>query len=169
MDAHDHELSAIPKGARSFQGQRAGVVTRVLAAGIDVAVVAAVLVAVYLGWAGLLFMVDPRSFTFPDTKFIASLLIAAATMFVYLTIAWAVGGRTYGNLLMGLRVVGVYGGDVGWFRAVLRAAFYVGLPIGLLWVAIDPRQRSIQDRVLATAVVYDWKPRVARQSPHADA
>ena len=59
---------------------------------------------------------------------------------------------------MGLRVVGVFGGDVGWARASCAAGFYVVFPIGLLWVALDPRQRSVQDRVLATAVVYDWKP-----------
>ena len=83
-------------------------------------------------------------------------------MFVYLTAAWAVSGRTYGNLLMGLRVVGVFGGDVGWPRAALRAAAYVVFPVGLLWVAVDRRDRSLQDRLLATAVVYDWRPRARR-------
>jgi uncharacterized RDD family membrane protein YckC len=156
---HDHELSAIPKEARAFQGHRAGIVTRTVAAAIDAALVALVLVAAYFGYAGLLFLVDPRRFTFPDTQLFASLLVAALVLGLYLTVAWAVSGRTYGNLLMGLRVVGVYGGDVGWVRAVLRAAFYVLFPIGLFWVVVDPRQRSIQDRVLATAVVYDWKPR----------
>ena len=158
----DHELSAIPREAREFQGRTAGIVTRVAAAGIDAAVVAVVLLAAYAGYAGLLFLVDPRSFTFPDTRLVLSLLAGMIVMFLYLTVAWAVSGRTYGNLLMGLRVVGVFGGDVGWVRAAARAAFYVVLPIGLLWVAVDRRQRSIQDRVLATAVVYDWKPRRTR-------
>ncbi|MDF2583724.1 MAG: hypothetical protein K0R33_2367, partial [Mycobacterium sp.] len=27
-------------------------------------------------------------------------------------------------------------------------------PVGLLWVAVDPRRRSIQDIVLGTRVVY---------------
>ncbi|WP_051548829.1 RDD family protein [Nocardioides sp. URHA0032] len=158
----DHELSAIPKDARAFQGHRAGIVTRVLAAAIDSALVGLVLVAAYLGFAGLVFLLDPRGFTFPDTKLFRSLLIGALVLGLYLTVAWAAGGRTYGNLLMGLRVVGVYGGDVGWVRALLRAAFYVLFPIGLLWVVLDPRQRSIQDRVLATSVVYDWQPHKPR-------
>jgi len=34
----------------------------------------------------------------------------------------------------------------------------VAFPIGLFWVVVDPRQRSLQDRVLATSVVYDWQP-----------
>lgn len=158
---HEHELSAIPREARAFQGERAGVVTRVIAAALDTLVVVLVLLAAYVGYAGLRFLIDPRSFSFPDPKLFASLLAGAIVLGGYLTVAWALSGRTYGNLLMGLRVVGVSGGDVGWVRAALRAAFYVLFPIGLLWVAVDPRQRSIQDRVLATSVVYDWKPRKA--------
>jgi uncharacterized RDD family membrane protein YckC len=156
---HDHELSAVPREAREFQGHRAGIVTRFVAAAVDAGLVGLVLTGAYLGWAGLLFLLDPRGFTFPDFRWFASLLVGGVVLALYLTAAWAVGGRTCGNLLMGLRVVGVQGGDVGWVRAVLRAAFYVVFPIGLLWVVVDPRQRSIQDRVLATAVVYDWKPR----------
>lgn len=159
---HDHELSAIPKEARAFQGRRAGVVTRVVAAGIDAALVALVLLGTYLGYAGLLFLLDPRGFAFPDAHVFRSLLAGALVLGLYLTVAWAAGGRTYGNLLLGLRVVGLYGGDVGWFHAALRAACYVVFPIGLVWVAFDPRQRSIQDRVLATSVVYDWHPRQQR-------
>lgn len=159
---HDHELSAIPREARAFQGHRAGIVTRFVAAAADAGIVGLVLVGAYLGWAGFLFLLDPRHFTFPDFRLFASLLVGAVVLGLYLTTAWAIGGRTYGNLLMGLRVVGVLGGDVGWVRAALRAGFYVLFPIGLFWVVLDPRQRSIQDRVLATAVVYDWKPRRRR-------
>jgi len=154
----DHEF-AVPKEARAFQGQRAGIVTRFVAAAIDVGLVALVLLGLYLGYTGLLFLLDPRHFSFPDAQLFRSLLVIAILLGLYLTVAWAVSGRTYGNLLMGLRVVGVYGGDVGWVRGALRAAFYVVFPVGLFWVVVDPRQRSIQDRLLATAVVYDWKPR----------
>jgi uncharacterized RDD family membrane protein YckC len=156
---HEHELSAVPREARAFQGQRAGIVTRFVAAAVDASLVGLVLVGAYLGYAGLLFLVDPRSFTFPDFRLFTSLLLAAIVLGLYLTAAWAVSGRTYGNLLMGLRVVGVHGGGIGWVRAAMRATFYVLFPIGLLWVVLDPCQRSIQDRALATAVVYDWKPR----------
>ena len=159
MTEHDHELSAVPRDARGFQGHHAGIVTRVAAAAVDAALVAVLMVGCYLGWAGLLFLLDPRHFTFPDLRLFTSLVAMAVVRGGYLTIAWAVGGRTYGNLLMGLRVVDVLGGAVGWPRAALRAVSYVLFPIGLFWVVLDPRQRSLQDRVLATAVVYDWKPR----------
>jgi uncharacterized RDD family membrane protein YckC len=154
----EHELSAIPKEARAFQGRRAGIVTRVAAAAIDTGLVALVLLGAYLGFAGLVFLLDPRGFSFPDAQPFRSLLVGAVVLGLYLSVAWAAGGRTYGSLLMGLRVVSGSGGRVGWARATLRAAFYVLFPIGLFWVVVDPRQRSVQDRVLATAVVYDWKP-----------
>jgi uncharacterized RDD family membrane protein YckC len=158
----DHELSPVPREARAFQGHRAGIVTRFVAAGIDAAVVAVVLLGAYLGYAGVRFLLDPRHFTFPDAHLFRSLVVGAAVMALYLTVAWAMSGRTYGNVLMGLRVTGVLGGAVGWVRAALRAAFYVLFPIGLFWVVIDPRQRSVQDRVLATAVIYDWQPHQRR-------
>ena len=162
MPEREHELSTVPREARAFQGQRAGVVTRMVAASIDGGIIAFAVLCIYLGYAGLRFLLDPRHFTFPDASLFRSLVVAAGVMALYLTVAWAMGGRTYGNVLMGLRVVGVYGGDVGWVRAVLRAGFYVVFPIGLFWVVVDRRQRSIQDRVLATSVVYDWQPHKRR-------
>ncbi len=158
---HEHEF-AVPKEARAFQGQRAGIVTRVVAAAIDAALVALVLLGAYLGLTGMLFLLDPRHFSFPDAQLFRSLVVAAIVLGLYLTVAWAVSGRTYGNVLMGLRVIGVHGDDVGWVRCALRAGFYVVFPIGLFWVVLDPRQRSIQDRVVSTAVIYDWRPRRQR-------
>ena len=158
----EHELSAIPKEARAFQGNRAGIVTRTAAAVIDGTVIVMILIGTYLGYAALLFLLDPRDFSFPDPSFLRSILLGGFLMGFYTTIAWALSGRTYGNLLLGLRVVGSRGGDVGWVRAAVRSAFYVFFPIGLMWVAINRGQRSVQDLVLGTAVVYDWSPRVQR-------
>lgn len=161
----EHELSAIPREARAFQGQRAGVVTRAAAATVDGAIIALVVLGIYLGYAGVLFLLDPRSFAFPDPKFIRSLLVGGLLLGCYTTLCWAATGRTYGNLLLGLRVVSAGGGRVGWVRSALRSAFYVFVPIGLFWVVVDRRLRSVQDLVLHTAVVYDWQPRAARYRP----
>jgi uncharacterized RDD family membrane protein YckC len=155
----EHELSAIPREARPFQGRRAGVVTRLVASAFDVVVVALALVAAYVGAAGLRFLVDPRGFRWPNPSFISFLGAMAVVMVLYLTIAWALGGRTFGNRLMGLRVVRAGGQPIGWFLSSARAVAYVVLPIGLLWSAVDPRSRSVQDLVLWTAVVYDWGPK----------
>ena len=40
--------------------------------------------------------------------------------------------------------------------ALARAAFYVIFPIGLLWVLVSGQNRSLQDLVLRTSVIYDW-------------
>jgi hypothetical protein len=37
------------------------------------------------------------------------------------------------------------------------------LPIGLYWAVLSPTNRSIQDAVLRTSVIYDWSTR--RQAP----
>lgn len=83
-----------------------------------------------------------------------------------LAIVWGTTGRSYGSLLLGLRVRGVHGRRLGWPRAVLRAALCVVFPAGLLWVAISPRRRSVQDILLRSVVVYDWEgPNSVRPQP----
>src|SRR3954452_10509445 len=158
------KIEPIPRQARAFQGQPAGVVTRLIAALVDAAVVAVALVGGYLGVAGFQFLLRPRNFQFPDPTIWLGLTADAVILTLYLTIAWGAGGRTYGNTLMGLRVVNASGGRAGWGRAAARAVAYVVFPAGLLWVAVDRRSRSIQDLVLRTAVVYDWRPQSARES-----
>ena len=46
--------------------------------------------------------------------------------------------------------------------ALLRAVGYVVFPIGLLWVAISPANRSVQDVILRSSVIYDWSARPIR-------
>ena len=78
---------------------------------------------------------------------------------VYLTVAWWLSGRSYGCLVMGLRVVNHRGGPLHLAGAFVRALFCAALPIGLLWVAVSRENRSVQDTVLRTSVIYDWQPR----------
>jgi hypothetical protein len=39
----------------------------------------------------------------------------------------------------------------------------VTFPIGILWVAMSHENRSVQDVVLRTSVIYDWETQVARR------
>ena len=71
------------------------------------------------------------------------------------TVAWATTGRTFGNRLLGLRVVDDGGGTIGLTRAFLRAAACVMFPVVLFWVVVSRENRSLPD-VLHTSVVYDW-------------
>ena len=42
--------------------------------------------------------------------------------------------------------------------AAVRAAGYIAFPIGILWVAVSPANRSVQDVVLRSSVIYSWAP-----------
>lgn len=161
-------LSSIPEDARAYQGRRAGVVSRVLAAIIDAVVLFVLLGACYLALAGFVFFVDPVSFSFPAPPRAVLLIAAGLVLAGYLTESWTSIGRTYGDRVLGLRVVDNNGRRLRHGRAMLRALFCVVFPIGLLWIAFSADRRSLQDLVLRTAVVYDWSPHhhVARpQSP----
>lgn len=156
-------ISPLPRDARPYQGRRAGLVTRFVAAMIDSVVVTAAMLVSYAGLAGLRFLVDPRNFSMPDGAFLQSVALWMGLLVVYLTVAWWVSGRTYGNLVMGLRVVGYRGEKLGFVGALLRALAYAVFPIGLVWCAISSENRSLQDAVLRTSVIYDWQPRTPPQ------
>lgn len=90
-------------------------------------------------------------------------------MTLYWTASWATTGRSIGARLMGVRVVNRKGEKVRWLVALARAAFSVGFPIGLGWALVSRRNRSVQDVVLRTIVIYDWTlraPLVIGSSPH---
>jgi uncharacterized RDD family membrane protein YckC len=111
----------------------------------------------YLGLSGVLLLLDPRGFSFPALDLLFSLTAAFVASVLYLTVAWWLAGRSYGDLVMGLRVLNPWGGPLRLSGAFVRAVFCVALPVGLLWVAVSRQNRSVQDVVLRTSVVYDWQ------------
>ena len=161
-DAAHARVSPVPREARPFQGQRAGLVTRVIAAVLDALVVGVILLSGYLGLVGLIFLLNPRSFQFPELGLVFSLAAAFCVAVVYLTVFWTLSGRTYGYLVMGLRVLGIGGRRLRFVGAFLRAVFVVAVPIGIVWIPLSRNNKSLQDLVLGTRVVYDWEPRAAR-------
>lgn len=152
-------VDPVPRAARPFQGQRAGVVTRTAANVVDFLLAVGVLTLGYVSWCAATFLIDPTRFSFPTPSFLVLLVCFEIVMFVYFTASWATTGRTYGDHQLGLRVVSFRGGRLRWAGAVVRAAFCLVLPIGLYWAAISPTNRSVQDTVLRTSVIYDWTPR----------
>lgn len=154
-------VSPVPREARAFQGAYAGVVSRLIANAVDGATVAAVLAIGYAGFNGLLFMLDPQSFQFRDASLFFSLVAAAVVLVLYQVTAWSTTGQTYGHHLMGLRVVGPRGQRLWPLVALLRSLMCVLFPIGLLWCAVSPSRRSVQDIVVRTRVIYDWQPHPA--------
>jgi uncharacterized RDD family membrane protein YckC len=142
---------------RAPPGRPAGIVSRALAVAIDLCVVMVMGGGVLLTVAGVRFVLSPVSFRWPAPSWALSLLVGAVLATGYLTVAWATTGRTYGAAVLGLRVRSAGGGPLGWTRAGLRAALCVMFPPGLLWVVVSPRRRSVQDVMLLSVVVYDWR------------
>lgn len=158
----EEDLTPIPREARRYQGHRAGLVSRFVASFIDGIVVTVVVLGGYLGLNGFLFLVDPRGFEFTDASVLLSFAVMFVVLVLYLAACWATTGRTYGCHVMGLRVVSRRGRRLGPLVALGRAAFCAVFPIGLVWCAVSLNSRSVQDVVLRTSVIYDWRPRAAR-------
>jgi uncharacterized RDD family membrane protein YckC len=145
--------------ARQYQGRRAGVVTRIVASAVDLGVVTAIVGAIYALIAAVAFLLHPRSFHWPTGLGWSIPVIGFLILVPYLTLSWSTTGRTYGDALLGLRVVNYRGERIHIASAALRAVACTVFPIGLLWIAISPANRSLQDLVLRTSVIYDWIPR----------
>jgi uncharacterized RDD family membrane protein YckC len=150
-------VSRIPKEARPFQGRRAGLATRVLAAVIDFLVLLALLAGGYAVWAAAIFLWSPARFSLPTPSRPVVVVVGYVVVIAYLTFCWRISGRTYGDQVIGLRVVGRGGRQLGLATALVRAAVCVVFPVGLLWTAVSRENRSVADLLLRTHVVYDWQ------------
>jgi uncharacterized RDD family membrane protein YckC len=127
----------------------------VVASGVD-AVVVVLLVTV--GWAVVAagrFLVNPARFSLPSLGAEQLLSVGLGVLTVYLAVTWAVAGGSYGDRLLGLRVVGGRGARLHWGRCLVRAVLCAVFPIGLFWVALSRENRSLQDLLLRTSVVHD--------------
>ena len=139
-------------------------VTRTIACAIDLAIVVGVVIAGYIGWSGFLFILDPSDFVWPEPGFALLFLIGGTLLILYLGLSWWGTGRSYGNQVLGLRVVNFRGERLLLPTALLRAAFCVVFPIGLYWCLVSRANRSLADVALRTSVIYDWQVRPAKPS-----
>lgn len=132
----------------------AGIVSRGVAALIDILVVMVIMAALYLGLVLMRLALNPTSFSFPAVNGIFSTAVTVFVSVAYLTGCWAVSGCTVGAVAMGLQVVGRRSPRLSPAVALLRAVAYVLFPLGLIWVAVDRQRRSVQDIVFGSRVVY---------------
>ena len=123
---------------------------------MDFGVVVVIVAAGYAAVAALRFLWNSRAFTFPAPGFGLLVAVGSVLMVLYLTACWTASGRTYGDHLLGLRVVGWRGRRLRPVGALLRAVLCVLFPIGLFWIAFSRGNRSVQDVLLRSSVVYDW-------------
>jgi uncharacterized RDD family membrane protein YckC len=148
-------LETLPVAARQFQGDRAGLVIRSIAAVIDVVFIGFVIVLAWIGlWLFLLIFNPLVDYGLPRVGYFV--LGGYFLIWAYWSWIWATNGRSLGQYLMGLRLLNRHGLRPGWKLATVRAAFCVVFPVGLLWAVVSRRNRSVQDVVLRTSVVHDW-------------
>ena len=136
----------------------AGIVSRTVAAIIDLLVVLTFMGLVYLGLILATLAFSPRAFSFPAPPLVFSAFGFGAVAVLYLAGCWKVSGCTTGAVVMGLRVEGRTSPRLSAALCLARALGCVLFPIGLAWVALDSQRRSLQDIVFRSRVVYNRDP-----------
>jgi uncharacterized RDD family membrane protein YckC len=153
-------LQTLPVAARAMQGERAGFVTRTIAAVIDVVITGAIVLGIWVaGWLFLLVFSPSGGESLPPPGYF--LLSGYVVLWAYWTWCWATSGRSPGQSLMGVRVLDRHDQRPSWGLAAVRSAFCIVFQIGIVWVLVSRRNRSVQDVVLGTSVIHDWSSRVA--------
>ncbi len=137
----------------------AGIVSRGVAAVIDLVVVGAVIGLLYLGLVLSRLIFNPTAFTLPALNALFSTTAVLVMSALYLAGAWAVSGCTVGAVVMGLRVVGQSSradSSAGGNRARRRVCAVSGRPaVGRRRSseAVRPGHRARHPRRLRAAVV----------------
>ena len=138
-----------------LRGGHAGLISRVVASVLDALIVVLLVTSGWAVVAAARFLVRPTHFSLPSPGGEALLFIALGVLAAYLAVTWAVVGGTYGDRLLGLRVVDRHGTRLHWGRCLLRAVLCTLVPIGLFWVGVSRDNLSVQDLLLRTSVVRD--------------
>lgn len=148
-------LQTLPVAARPMQGERAGFFTRLIAAVIDVVIVGAIVLGIWVAaWLFLLVFNPFAGAGLPQPGYF--LVGGTVVLWAYWTWTWATSGRSPGQSLMGVRVLDRDDHRPSWGLAAVRAAFCIVFQVGLLWTLVSRRNRSVQDVVLRTSVIHDW-------------
>jgi uncharacterized RDD family membrane protein YckC len=158
-------VSASSRRARAaaVHGRRAGLISRVMADGIDFFVVGLLLFGLLVGFAVVRYLVD-GTLKLPHIRTVFSAAAFPLVAMLYLTVFWSATGRSVGKHLLGLRVVRDNGSRMGVVRAASRAVICVTFAVSsLAWVVFSKRNAAVHDLLLRTSVVHDWSP--AREAP----
>ena len=133
--------------------QYSGLVTRLLALGVDAVVLLVASVAVGFGVPALWSSVQGSA---PGWLKDGAHVAAGLLPLLYFWLSWCVLGRTPGDLVFGIVVRRTDGSPVGVLRAGARA--FLGLLLAPIWlvgmiaVVLDPRRRAVHDMLLGTVV-----------------
>jgi uncharacterized RDD family membrane protein YckC len=151
--------------SHSLKGHHAGFVSRLLAFGIDIAIISVSLVAI--GWL----LSTTQQLLRIDTAILSRplrVILVAVGAFLYVagyyTLFWTLNGQTPGKVLLGVRVVTLEGGQLSFKRSLVRFVGYIlsALPLyaGFVWILIDNRRQGWHDKLASTFVIYSWEARL---------
>jgi uncharacterized RDD family membrane protein YckC len=140
-----------------MRGRRAGLITRLTAGAIDLGIVFVLLFGVLVGAGVVRYLLGDGRFRLPHGGPLVTAVGYPVTEIVYLSYMWGSSGQSWGQRLLGLRVLQSDGRPLRPLRAFGRAVFVTFFGgVGLLWVAVSRRNLALQDIFLRTAVVHDW-------------
>ena len=156
-------------GARTggLKGQYAGFVSRLMAYGIDIAIVT--FIVIVFGW-----LVDTVTRLFPTVsvrlnpegllQLVLASTVVVVTAGVYFIFFWTLLGQTPGKMLLGVKIVSLDGSQLTFWQALRRFIGYflsaLALYAGYWWVLIDNRRQGWHDKLAGTIVVYAWDARL---------
>jgi uncharacterized RDD family membrane protein YckC len=142
-----------PEPERRERQQYSGLVTRLLALGVDGALLLIASVAIGFGVPALWASVEGSA---PAWLKDGAQLVAGILPFLYFWLGWCVLGQTLGGLVFGIAVRRTDGSPVGVLRAGARAFF--GLLLAPIWLAgmsitlLDAKRRAAHDLLMGTDV-----------------
>jgi uncharacterized RDD family membrane protein YckC len=152
--------------AREAQGQRAGFASQALGAAVDAATIVVLDFAFLAAFGFLRFLVTDTSYEIPQPGPTLNAVIIVVIGVVLLWSAWSASGRAPGMAVLGLRVVGRDGRRLSSRRAFWRAVLGVcTFGLGVLWVLVSKKNKSLYDIVCGSAVVYEWRASLSESRP----
>lgn len=156
---------ADPDHSVGLQGTYAGFVTRFGGFVIDIITIGALYALAGQALDYVVTAVSGDPFTLADIPIVSGIAFVAWAIF-YCAYPLAVGGRTFGMAVVGLRAVRADGTDLSAGRATARVLLFplsfLLFGFGFLLILLKRDRRALHDLLAGSAVVYAWDARAAR-------
>ena len=149
----------------SRQGNYAGPISRLVAFVLDIIVAWVVIVLIFASVDFAISLMIGKPINLRHIQYVAVVVIPL-WFFLYFAYQWALGGKTVGMAIFGIRVMTAEGAPIRGRQAVIRTLTFplsfLAVGLGLLGIILRVDHRAWHDRFASTCVVYDWDARAAR-------